>query len=55
MAHNPDLSIRDHYGKTVLFDAIEGGNLDIIKELINNIDDINIVDNDGRSVLFIQF
>ena len=27
-------------------------NLDIVKELINNIDDINIVDNDGRSVLF---
>ncbi len=52
MAQNPDLNLKDHYGKTVLFDAVEGGSLNIVREIVNNIDDINIVDDNGQSVLF---
>ncbi len=53
MSQNPDLSLKDHYGKTVLFDAIEGGSLNIVREIVNNIEDINIVDNNGQSGLFL--
>jgi ankyrin repeat protein len=54
MIRQPNLYHKDLYLKNVLFDAIEGGNLEIIKEVIHEFDEeeLNSVDIYGRSALF---
>ena len=44
MNNRPDFNIKDSYGKTVLFDAVEGQNINIIKYVVNNVDSLNILD-----------
>lgn len=54
MIRQPDLKHKDLYLRNVLFDAIEGGNLEIIKDVINEFEeeDLNSVDYNGRTALF---
>lgn len=54
MIREPNLRHQDMYLKNVLYDAIEGGNLEIVKEVINEFDEeeLNSVDIYGRNALF---
>lgn len=54
MIREPDLKHKDLYLRNVLFDAIEGGNLEIIKDVIHEFEeeDLNSVDSNGRTALF---
>ena len=52
LIYKPDLNIKDSYGKTVLFDAVEGGNLNILKDVVNNLDTLNTLDENHQTALF---
>ena len=49
---NGNCNIKDSYGKTVLFDAVEGQNVNIIKDVVNNVDSLNILDENYQTALF---
>ena len=55
MNYNPDFSIKDSYGKTVLFYAVEGGNLNILKDVTNNTNNLNVLDENYQTALFMLF
>ncbi len=54
MIRRPSLKHKDSYLRNVLFDAIEGDNLEIIKDIVHEFsqDELNSVDVDGKSALF---
>ena len=54
MAFNYDLDfdIKDDDGRTVLFDAVENGNIDTLKRIIDGTKNINAVDKYGQTALF---
>ncbi len=37
MTYKPDLTNVDNFGQSVLFDAVEGGNLNIVNEVLKKI------------------
>lgn len=54
MIRQPNLHHQDNYLRNVLFDAIEGGSLDIIQDVIHEFseEELNSVDIYGRNALF---
>lgn len=54
MIRQPNLHHKDLYQRNVLFDAIEGGNLEIVKEVVHEFseEDLNSIDVEGRTALF---